>query len=81
MNNLILLQFLANARAVQSEVSLGLIVLTIIEMPVLILILASILGRPRQSKVTGLFLGYLFSMFFVFVAFMYLIGVFQGFFF
>lgn len=81
MNNLILLQLLASASAVRSEVSLGVIVLTIIEMPVLILILASILGRPRRFKVTSLFLGYLFSMFFVFVTFMYLIGTFQSFFF
>jgi hypothetical protein len=84
MNSYVFLRLLVSKTlnaGVQNELSIGLIILTIIEMPVLILILTSILGRPRRSKITGLFLGYLFSMFFVFVTFIYLIGRFQAHFF
>lgn len=64
-----------------NEMSLGLIILTIVEMPVLILILASIFGRPKRMKVTGLFLGWLILMFAGFVAVVWIIGFILGLFF
>ncbi|MFQ6053605.1 MAG: hypothetical protein ACE5OO_05180 [Candidatus Bathyarchaeia archaeon] len=37
----------------------GLIVITILELPVLILIISSIFGNPRRWKVTGIFISLL----------------------
>ena len=67
--------------ASQNGLSMGLIILPIIEMPVLILILASVTGRPRRLKVTGLFLGWLFLMFAVFLGAIYVLGLILGLFF
>ena len=65
----------------QDGLTMGLIILLVIEAPVVILILASFLGRPRRLKVTGLFLGWLFLMFGVFLGAIYFIGLVLGLFF
>jgi hypothetical protein len=46
---------------------LGLIVVGIIELPVLILFLAALLGKPRSMKITSLFVGWVLIMFGAFV--------------
>jgi hypothetical protein len=51
--------------------SLGQIVLIVIISPVVILLLATILGKPRSMKVTGLFLTWLALVFCVFVGAVY----------
>lgn len=84
MDSAYILLFISSAvRSVASnnENSMGLIILAIIEMPVLILILASVTGRPRRLKVTGLFLGWLFLMFAAFLSVIYVIGFILGLFF
>jgi len=65
----------------QDGLTMGLIILLVIEAPVVILIVASFLGRPRRLKVTGLFLGWLFLMFGVFLGAIYFIGLVLGLFF
>ena len=59
---------------------LGLIVVGIIEAPVLILLLATLIGRPRQPKITGVFIGFVSIMVIVFIGAVfglsYLLGLF-----
>lgn len=65
----------------QNGLTMGLIILLVIEAPVVILILASFLGQPRRLKVTGLFLGWLLLMFGAFLGAIYFLGLLLGFFF
>jgi hypothetical protein len=46
---------------------LGLIVVGIIELPVVVLFLAAFIGKPRSTKITSLFIGWVFVMFSFFV--------------
>lgn len=46
---------------------LGIIVVGIIEAPVLILFLATFLGKPRQPKITSVFVGFIAMMVIVFI--------------
>jgi len=46
---------------------LGYIVVGIIEMPVVILLLATFLGNPRQPKITSVFIGFITMMVIVFI--------------
>jgi hypothetical protein len=46
---------------------LGILVVGFIAIPVLVLLLASVLGKPRSTKITSLFLGWIFMMFCVFI--------------
>jgi hypothetical protein len=59
---------------------LGLIVVGIIEAPVLILLLATLIGKPRQPKITGVFIGFVSIMIIVFIGAVfglsYLLGLF-----
>ena len=59
---------------------LGYIVVGIIEMPVVILLLATFLGKPRQPKITSVFIGFIAMMVIVFIGAVfglsYLLGIF-----
>jgi hypothetical protein len=59
---------------------LGLIVVGIIEAPVLILLIATLLGKPRQPKITGIFIGFFSIMVMAFIGTVfglsYLLGLF-----
>ncbi|MCW4051033.1 MAG: hypothetical protein NWE89_15005 [Candidatus Bathyarchaeota archaeon] len=46
---------------------LGYLVIGIIEFPVVILFLAALLGKPRSTKITSLFVGWIFMMLIVFI--------------
>jgi hypothetical protein len=52
----------------------GWMMLLIVEIPVLLLILAAVFGRPRKPKVTIVFLGTLLVLFTGFVATTWLLG-------
>jgi hypothetical protein len=52
----------------------GWMMLLIVEVPVLLLILAAIFGKPRRPKVTIVFLGTLLVMFTGFVAATWILG-------
>lgn len=65
---------IAEAAATSGNSSLGGIVLAIIEFPVLTLILATILGKPRSNKMTGLFLGWVTMMATVYISAFYLLS-------
>ena len=59
---------------------LGYLVVGIIEFPVVILLLATFLGKPRQSKITSVFVGFIAMMVLVFIGAVfglsYLLGIF-----
>ena len=59
---------------------LGYIVVSIIEAPVIILLLATFLGKPRQLKITGVFVGFIVMMVIFFISTVfglsYLLGIF-----
>ena len=59
---------------------LGYIVVGIIEAPVIILLLATLLGKPRQPKITGVFIGFIAMMVVLFIGAVfglsYLLGIF-----
>jgi hypothetical protein len=57
---------------------LGLIVVGIIELPVLILFLAALLGKPRSTKITSLFVGWVFLMFGAFIGAVYFLSYVLG---
>lgn len=80
MNNLVRLAMLLSSIVLQSaassnRITMGLIILLVIESPVAILIAASLWGRRRRLKVTGLFLGWLLFMFGAFVGAVYVLGL------
>jgi hypothetical protein len=55
----------------QNGMPLGIVVLIIIESPVIVLLLAALLGHPRRTRVTQLFLGWLLLIFLVFIGAVY----------
>ena len=62
------------------SIPFGYIVVGIIQGPVLILLLATFFGKPRQPKITGVFVGFIALMVIVFVGAVfglsYLLGLF-----
>lgn len=68
---LALLTYVASSSSRASGMSLGQIVLIVIISPVVILLLATFLGKPRSMKVTGLFLAWLALVFCVFIGAVY----------
>ncbi len=60
---------------------LGLIVFAIVIGSVFLIILASILGKPREPQITLVFIGMLFTLAVTFVAFTWLFGTFLSIFF
>ena len=64
----------------KGQSNLGYLILGIIVSPVIILLLASVLGRPRKTKITILFLGFLVFMLGSFITITYLLGFVTGFF-
>ena len=68
---LALLTDVASSPIRASSMPLGLIVLIVIISPVVVLLLATLLGKPRSMKVTGLFLAWLALVFGVFVGAVY----------
>lgn len=64
----------------ESQLPLGYLVVGIIETPVLILLLATLLGKPRQPKITGVFLSFIGMMVILFISAVfglsYLLGIF-----
>ena len=58
----------------------GYLIVGIIEAPVLILLLATFLGKPRQPKITAVFLGFIGIMAIIFISAVfglsYLLGIF-----
>ena len=61
--------------------NIGYIIVAIILSPVLILVVASLLGKPRKRSITVLFLGILSTMFVLFIVVTFLLGVVTGLFF
>ncbi len=55
---------------------IGLILMMIIAIPVTVLILAAILGKPWKPRVTLVFIGMVFTLAAVFIAFTWLFGTF-----
>ncbi|UCD44236.1 MAG: hypothetical protein JSV27_08855 [Candidatus Bathyarchaeota archaeon] len=77
----LLLNFVSEHATNQKGTPLGTVVLIVIESPVVILLLATLLGRPRRMKVTGLFLGWLVMVFLVFLGAIYALSFITGTFF
>jgi hypothetical protein len=57
---------------------LGYIVLIVVESPVLILLLAALLGKPRKVKVSMLFMAWLAMVFVVFIVAVYALSFITG---
>ncbi len=57
---------------------LGYIVLIVVESPVLILLLATLLGKPRKMKVSMLFISWLAMVFTVFIVAVYALSFITG---
>jgi hypothetical protein len=68
---LALLNNVVSGARLESGMPLGLIVLIVIISPVIVLLLATLLGKPRSMKVTGLFLAWLALVFCVFIGAVY----------
>ena len=68
---LALLMYVASSQSQTSGMPLGHVVLIVILSPVVILLLATLLGKPRSMKVTSLFLAWLALIFAVFVGAVY----------
>ena len=65
----------------RGQSNLGYLILSIIVSPVIILLLASVLGRPRKRNITILFLGFLVFMLGAFITITYVLGIVTGLFF
>ena len=68
---LALLMNVASSPSQANGLLLGHVVLIVIFFPVVILLLATLLGKPRSMKVTGLFLAWLTLIFCVFIGAVY----------
>ena len=68
---LALLMNVASSPSQANGLLLGHVVLIVIFSPVVILLLAALLGKPRSIKVTGLFLAWLTLIFCVFIGAVY----------
>jgi len=66
---------------IRGQSMLGYLILSIIISPVIILLLASVLGKPRKTKITVLFLGFIVFMLGAFITITYVLSFFTGFFF
>jgi hypothetical protein len=72
MNRLLsLLTYITTNSNQAGGLPLGIIVLTVILSPLVVLLLATILGKPKSNKVTGLFLAWLALVFCVFIGAVY----------
>jgi hypothetical protein len=65
---------LSSSTVKQSGWPLGVVVLIVIESPVIVLLLATVLGRPRSLRVTQLFIGWLLLVFIVFLGAVYVLS-------
>ncbi len=61
-----------------TSMPLGYIVLIVVESPVLILLLAALLGKPRKMKVSMLFMTWLAMVFTVFIVAVYALSFITG---
>lgn len=59
-------------------IPLGYVVLVVILSPVVVLMLATLLGKPRKMKVTGLFIAWLGMVFTVFIGAVYVLSFLTG---
>ena len=59
-------------------IPLGYVVVLVIELPVVVLLLATLLGKPRKMKVTGLFLTWLGMVFTIFIGAVYVLSYVTG---
>lgn len=75
---LALLTYVASSPSQANGMQLGQIVLLVIMLPVIILLLATTLGKPRSMKVTGLFLAWLALVFSVFIGAVYALSFITG---
>lgn len=75
---LALLTYVASSPSQANGLQLGQIVLLVIMLPVIILLLATTLGKPRSMKVTGLFLAWLALVFSVFIGAVYALSFITG---
>ena len=73
-----LLNYVASGATPESGMPLGLIVLIVIISPVIVLLLATLMGKPRSMKVTGLFLAWLALVFCVFIGAVYTLSFITG---
>jgi hypothetical protein len=71
---------LSSSTVKQSGWPLGVVVLIVIESPVIVLLLATVLGRPRTMRVTQLFIGWLLLVFIVFLGAVYALSYITHFF-
>lgn len=65
----------------ESQLPLGYIVVGIIETPVVILLLATFLGKPRQYKITGVFVSFIAMMVVLFIGAVFTLSFILGTFF
>ena len=75
---LALLTYVASSQSQANGMSLGQVVLIVIMSPVIVLLLATFLGKPRSMKVTGLFLAWLALVFCVFIGAVYALSFITG---
>ncbi|MBC8224671.1 hypothetical protein H8E65_08790 [Candidatus Bathyarchaeota archaeon] len=75
---LALLMYVASNQSQANGLSLGQVVLIVIISPVIVLLLATLLGKPRSMKVTGLFLAWLAFVFSVFIGAVYALSFITG---
>jgi hypothetical protein len=61
--------------------NIGYLIIAIILSPAVILILAALLGKPREPRIVVIFLVLLFGMYAVFITVTYLLGLVTGIFF
>jgi len=69
---------LVSAQPQTNGMPLGYIVLIVVESPVLILLLAALLGKPRKMKVSMLFMAWLAMVFTVFIVAVYALSFITG---
>ena len=62
----------------ESQLPLGYLVVGIIEAPVLILLLATLLGKPRQPKITGVFISFIGMMVIMFIGAVFVLSYILG---
>ncbi len=55
--------------------NIGYLIISIIISPAIILILAALLGKPREPRIVAIFLLLVFGMYAVFIAVTYLLGL------
>ena len=63
-----LMNVVSSAVGYSAPLPLGYLVIGIIEAPVLILIIATLVGKPRQPKITTVFFGFIAMMIVIFIS-------------